>query len=197
MSLSLPPALGPLAPEDHPVLHAPTAPVPEAAFDTPELHHLCDTMIATMRGAKGVGLAATQIGVPLRVAVLEDRYELSEESRRARDRRSFELIEIVNPTMRLVEGEMREFLEGCLSAPGKFGLVERALRVVVQGYDRLGRPLEFDATGWQARIFQHEVDHLDGRLCTSRMTGPRYLTLEEYMEYAPVPGPDLRRILGW
>lgn len=60
-----------------------------------------------------------------------------------------------------------------------------------------GRPFETEASGWQARVFQHEIDHLDGTLCLARMHGPRYLTKEEYMAYASVPGPELRRILGW
>ena len=109
---------------------------------------LIDDMIETMREAPGVGLAAPQVGVPLRVIVVE--YE-------------DELYTVVNPEIVKATGDITDE-EGCLSAPNWQGPVARASSVLVKGRDRNGREVRIKADGWLARIFQHEVDHLDGIL---------------------------------
>jgi peptide deformylase len=109
---------------------------------------LIDDMIETMRAAPGVGLAAPQVGVPLRVIVVE--YE-------------DELYTVVNPEIVKSSGEITDE-EGCLSAPNWQGPVSRAANALVKGRDRNGREVRIKAEGWLARIFQHEVDHLEGTL---------------------------------
>src|SRR5215217_2784809 len=109
---------------------------------------LIDDMIETMREAPGVGLAAPQVGVPLRVIVVE--YE-------------DELYSVVNPEIVKSSGQVTDE-EGCLSAPNWQAPVTRATTVLVKGRDRNGKEVRIKAEGWLARIFQHEVDHLDGIL---------------------------------
>ncbi|MFC4076462.1 peptide deformylase [Salinithrix halophila] len=115
------------------------------------LHKLLDDMAETMYDAPGVGLAAPQVGISKRVIVLDD---------------GNGLIEAVNPELSDREGEEISPPEGCLSIPGLLGDVRRARRVRVKALDRNGNPFEIEAEGYLARIFQHEVDHLDGVLFT-------------------------------
>ena len=138
-------------------LHAPAAPV--TRFDD-ELHRLIDDMIETMYAAPGIGLAAPQVGVPLRVFVVD----LSV----GRDRA--QLITLVNPEFVQREGTQLEE-EGCLSVPGFNATVLRPSRVVIQGLDREENLQTFEGTGLLARAFQHEMDHLDGRLFVDRLRG--------------------------
>jgi peptide deformylase len=109
---------------------------------------LIDDMIETMREAPGVGLAAPQIGVPLRVIVVE--YE-------------DELYGVINPEILKSSGEATDE-EGCLSAPHWQGPVSRATKLIVKGRDRNGKEVRIKAEGWLARVFQHECDHLEGIL---------------------------------
>jgi peptide deformylase len=126
-----------------------------------------------MRAAPGVGLAAPQIGLPLRVIVLEDPEgavaSLPDEARAARGRVAFPVIAIVNPVLQLIEGETATFFEGCLSVPGYSAQVTRALMVEVTGRTPTGEPFSWRVSGWPARILQHECDHLDGTLYVDRM----------------------------
>ena len=138
-------------------LHTPAAPV--TRFDD-ELQRLIDDMIETMYAAPGLGLAAPQVGVPLRVVVVD----LSI----GRDRA--QLITLVNPEFVQREGTQLEE-EGCLSVPGFNATVLRPSRVVIQGLDREENRQTFEGTGLLARAFQHEMDHLDGRLFVDRLRG--------------------------
>jgi peptide deformylase len=138
-------------------LHTPAAPV--TRFDD-ELQRLIDDMIETMYAAPGIGLAAPQVGVPLRVFVVD----LSV----GRDRA--QLITLVNPEFVQREGTQLEE-EGCLSVPGFNATVLRPSRVVIQGLDREENRQTFEGTGLLARAFQHEMDHLDGRLFVDRLRG--------------------------
>ena len=151
-----------------PVLRARASEVAESKLGSPDLLALVEVMIATMRAAPGVGLAAPQIGLPLRVIVLEDPAEavdsLDPESRDARGRLAFPVIAIVNPVLHLIEGETATFFEGCLSVPGYSAQVTRALTVEVTGKTPAGEPFSWRVSGWPARILQHECDHLDGTL---------------------------------
>ena len=170
----------PIVSAGHPALRAYAAPVPADLLGTRELDRLVDAMIAAMRAAPGVGLAAPQLGVGLRLIVLEDREELmarlSPADRAARDRTPFPLTAIVNPTLTAVGDEAATFFEGCLSVPGYMALVARAREVAVTGLDPRGKAISIRVSGWPARSLQHEVDHLDGTLYVDRMM-PRTLSV--------------------
>ncbi len=135
-------------------------------------------MVETMRAAPGVGLAAPQIGVPLRLFVAEDTEErlqrLAPESLAVRGRTPLPLTVVVNPTVEVVTADQATFYEGCLSVRGYGALVRRASKVNVVGVDARGENVFVPAEGWPARIMQHEVDHLDGTLYVDRMI-PRSL----------------------
>ena len=127
---------------------------------TGDIDQLIGDMIETMYAAPGIGLAAPQVGVPLRIFVVD----LS----LGRDPAS--LIVMVNPTFVEREGMQLEE-EGCLSIPGFNATVVRPMRAVVTGLDRSGEPHQREATGLLARAFQHEMDHLDGTLFVDRLRG--------------------------
>jgi peptide deformylase len=129
-------------------------------FD-PELHKLLDDMVETMREAKGVGLAAPQIGLDQRITVIEypDDEDKPEETMRR--------YELINPEIVKTKGsEVAQ--EGCLSLPGLAADVERATYVLIKAQDRHGKEVRIKAYDWLARIFQHEIDHLHGVLMTER-----------------------------
>jgi peptide deformylase len=130
------------------------------AFDS-ELQELVDNMIETMREAPGVGLAATQVAVPLRVIVVEFGDEEDEET-------PAKLYTLVNPEIVRASQETVSGPEGCLSVPGFVGEVDRSESVTIKGQNRRGQSMRIKAKGWLARIFQHEIDHLDGILFTDR-----------------------------
>ena len=127
---------------------------------TPELQVLIDDMIDTMYAAPGIGLAAPQVGVPLRVFVVDISV--------GRDPSA--LLSLVNPEFVEREGTQLEE-EGCLSVPGFNATVMRPTRAVMKGLDRSGQERRYEATGLLARAFQHEMDHLDGVLFVDRLRG--------------------------
>jgi peptide deformylase len=132
-------------------------------FDT-ELQTLIDDMIETLRDAPGVGLAAPQVGVSDRLIVVE--YPEDDEQEDAPKK----LFIVVNPEIKETSAETEMGIEGCLSIPGLHGEVERALAVTVKGQTRHGQAVKIKAKGWLARIFQHEIDHLNGVVFTDRAT---------------------------
>ena len=127
---------------------------------TPDIERLIDDMIETMYAAPGIGLAAPQVGVPLRIFVVDISV--------GRDPKA--LLVLVNPEFVEREGTQLEE-EGCLSAPGFNATVARPLRAVLKGLDRNGDEQTVEATGLLARCFQHEMDHLDGTLFIDRLRG--------------------------
>lgn len=130
-----------------------------------ELQTLVDDMVETMRVAPGVGLAAPQVDVPLRVIVVEFGDEEDESV-------PLKLFPVVNPEITRFSKEQVTGTEGCLSIPDFVGDVDRSVGVVVKGMNRRGQPMRIKSSGWLARIFQHEVDHLNGVLfidCTERV----------------------------
>ncbi|HCU57499.1 MAG TPA: peptide deformylase [Anaerolineaceae bacterium] len=133
---------------------------PISKFDK-DLHKLVDDMVETMRVAPGVGLAAPQVGISERVAVVEFGHEDDEDIPR-------QLYVLVNPEIVKMSDETVRGIEGCLSVPGLVGSVDRAKVVTVRAQDQHGKKLKIRAVGWLARIFQHEIDHLDGVLYTDR-----------------------------
>ncbi len=128
------------------------------------LHQLLDDMVETLHDANGAGLAAPQVGVLRRVVVVDT---------------GEGVIELINPEIVAESGEQTG-LEGCLSVPGKFGIVTRPERVTVRAQDRNGNWFEREGEELTARCFCHELDHLDGHLYTEKVE--RYLTEEELAE---------------
>jgi len=135
---------------------------------TPEVQTLIDDMIETLRAAPGVGLAAPQVDVSQRVIVVE--YAEGSETEEAADAppKPPRLYVVVNPEIKRQSRETVFGNEACLSLPGYMGEVERAEQVTVKGLDRHGNEFKLKARGWLARIFQHEIDHLDGILYIDR-----------------------------
>jgi peptide deformylase len=155
-----------------PVLNQPALEVGQAQLQTPEVQRLIDAMFFSLAGV-GVGLAAPQVGVGLQLVVIEDPADLqsavSPDLLRAQERVPIEPHVLVNPTLIVDDPSSAEFFEGCLSVDGYRAIVPRARSVRVQALDRHGQPFELEATGWYARILQHEIDHLAGRLYVERM----------------------------
>jgi peptide deformylase len=129
-----------------------------------KLQVLIDDMIETMRAAPGVGLAAPQVAVSERVIVVE--YPENEEDEEAEPK----LYVLVNPEIVKASNETIVGVEGCLSIPNIVGEVERAQAITVKGRNRHGQPVRLKLKDWTARIFQHEVDHVNGVLFTDRAT---------------------------
>lgn len=175
--------LPPIVQAGAPVLRAQARAIRPDELGGAPLLRLVDAMIAVMRKAPGVGLAAPQIGVGVAVVVLEDREDLMqrlpENQKKARDRRPFPLTVLVNPRLRFEGGTTATFLEGCLSVPGYMALVERSLEVVVNATDAYGNPVALREKGWPARILQHELDHLAGTLYVDRMLSRSFSTSQE------------------
>jgi peptide deformylase len=136
-------------------------------FDT-KLQTLIDDMIETMREAPGVGLAAPQVGVSERLIVVE--YYVDEEAEEAEDETKKKVWVMLNPEIVKASDEMVMGVEGCLSIPALVGEVERHDALQIKGLNRHGQPMRVKAQGWLARIFQHEIDHLNGVVFTDRAT---------------------------
>jgi len=151
---------------DHPALRQKARKVPRV--DT-SIVRLLDDLAETMYAAPGAGLAANQIGVTLRVCVVK-----------GDDNQHYGL---VNPVVVKGEGSQIGY-EGCLSLPGWVGEVERYETVVVKGLNRKGKEVRIKSSGFTARAFQHEIDHLDGVLFTDRLTGLETLRRVEELEDA-------------
>jgi peptide deformylase len=133
-------------------------------FNTPELDALLQDMRETMRAQSGVGIAAPQIGVPLRVLVFG-----AEQSERYPEAPPIPYTELINPVLTPLDETMEEAWEGCLSLPGLLGIVPRYTRMRYAGFDPQGRYVVRDVEGFHARVVQHECDHLDGVLYPTRM----------------------------
>jgi peptide deformylase len=174
--------------------------VPSSLLATPSLHELVRLMTEVMRRAPGVGLAAPQIGVPLRVFVAEDLDEriadLPEGSALLRRRVALPLTVLVNPKLAPRGSEQVTFFEGCLSVRGYAALVPRWQSVGVSGVDAEGRPVSVELDGWPARIMQHESDHLDGSLYIDRMQSRSFATDAELPRLSAMPVVDAQRELG-
>ena len=152
----------------------------------PYIQDLIESMRETMRGAPGVGVAAPQVGLPLQLAVIEDRPEyidkIPPEQAIERQRRAIPFHVVINPKL-VVEGDGVEFFEGCLSLAGFTAIVPRAMRVQVECLNEKAEPVTITAEGWYARILQHEIDHLNGILYIDRMKSRSLSTLDNYTRY--------------
>ncbi len=152
---------------------------PVTKFDA-DLQQLIDNMIETLNEANGVGLAAPQIGQPLKLAVIWTLPEEDDAGNEMPDTR--DLYVVINPEIFWTSHEMEKGVEGCLSIPGYLGEVERPTSIRVRGLDRHGRKFRRRFDDWDARIFQHEIDHLNGVLYIDKLTGPENIWTEEEFE---------------
>jgi peptide deformylase len=184
----------------HPVLRQPSRPLTHEEITSPEARQLVDFMRDTMRDAPGVGLAAPQVGLPLQIAVLEDRSEYHKaataEQLAERQRLPVPLIVLFNPKIVKASDETAEFFEGCLSVAGFSALVKRATSITVEYVDPNAQPQQIEASGWFARILQHEIDHLNGTLYVDRMESRSFATIENITRYwRDVPIAKVREAL--
>jgi peptide deformylase len=155
----------------HPVLRQPTLEVGAADVGTREIQDLIDDLIDTMRHASGAGIAANQIGVPVRVATIEVTNNV-----RYPYKPPIPLTVIVNPHLEPIDAETVEINEGCLSVPDLRGALRRFVNIRVTYLDRHGEQHDEVKRGLTAGTFQHECDHLDGHLFLDRVTDPTTFT---------------------
>ena len=165
----------------HPVLRGKAQPVKPREIATLRFQSFLDDLADTMREYQGVGIAAPQVHVPMRVFLIEcvrpKRYPVRER---------IPLYMVINPRLEILDRRRTDFWEGCLSIPEMRGWTPRYRKVRVRGLDRKARPLTVTAEGFHARILQHEFDHLEGRVYLDRMDHMRSLT---YLEHLTAFGP--------
>ena len=152
-----------------------------------EIRELIQQMKETMYAAPGVGLAAPQIGQGIQLAVIEDRPEYikdwTPEQLAERERQSVPFHVIINPRITLLGEERIEYFEGCLSLENLMALTPRARRVRVECVDERGEPKVIEASGWYARILQHEIDHLAGTMYVDHMYPRTLMTVENFTRH--------------
>jgi peptide deformylase len=161
---------------------------------SPSIQQLIELMRLTMWDAPGVGLAAPQIGESLQLAVIEDRpeyhRELTPEQLLARGRKPVPFHVIINPKLTLTGNISHEFFEGCLSIAGYTAIVSRSDTVKVECLNERAEPVKIEASGWYARILQHEIDHLNGILYVDRMQPRTFLTQENARRFWKDSSPE-------
>ena len=171
----------------NPILRQRARPLSVAEIRSREIQKLIDSMRTCMNEAPGVGLAAPQLGLALQLAVIEDREEYHKEVPEAqlleRERRPVPFHVIINPVIEKIGEEKAEFFEGCLSLSGFSALVARARAVRVTCLDERGKHKVIEASGWYARILQHEIDHLHGTLYIDRMRTRSFTSMENLAEF--------------
>jgi peptide deformylase len=167
-----------------PVLRRPARLLRPNEIRSREIRELIEQMKETMYAAPGVGLAAPQIGQGIQLAVIEDRSEYTREwtaqQLAERERKPVPFHVIINPKITVLSEERVEFFEGCLSLSNLMALVPRARKVRVECLNEKGEPKVIEASGWYARILQHEIDHLGGTMYVDHMYPRTLLTVENY-----------------
>ena len=166
-----------------------------------EIRELIEHMRETMHDAPGVGLAAPQIGLPIQLAVIEDCEEyqanVAPQLLAERERRPVPFHVLINPSIVSATGGPVEFFEGCLSVDGFSAVVPRYSSVKVEHLDENGVSRTIEASGWYARILQHEIDHLHGTLYIDRMHGRTLSTVENFGRFwKDLPIAEVRARLG-
>ena len=171
----------------NPVLRQRARPLSVADIRSREIRKLIESMRACMHEAPGVGLAAPQAGLGLQLAVIEDREEYHKDVPEAqlleRERRPVPFHVIINPVIEKIGEEKAEFFEGCLSLSGYSALVARARAVRVSCLDERGERKVIEASGWYARILQHEIDHLNGTLYIDRMRPRSFTSMDNLAKF--------------
>jgi peptide deformylase len=145
-------------------------------FETEELSQLIDDMWDTMTEQKGAGISAPQIDVFLRVVIF------GAASSRYPQAKDVPQTILINPKIHILDDNTEEYFEGCLSVPGLRGLVRRPSYIAYEGFDQQGRRIEREASGFHARVVQHEVDHLDGILFPMRLENVNLLYCESEVD---------------
>ncbi len=170
-----------------PVLRQQAQPLAPGDIAKDDVQRLIRDMKETMHDAPGVGLAAPQVGISLQLAVIEDQEEylknLPAQELEQKGRRPVPFHVLINPRIVSAGEEKAEFFEGCLSLAGFSAMVPRALSVRVEYLDERGEPQSADASGWYARILQHEIDHLLGNLYIDRMRTRTFASMENWSRY--------------
>jgi len=184
-----------------PVLRQRARPLLQEEIALPETQQLIVWMRETMRDAPGVGLAAPQVGLALQLAVIEDRSEYSKdvtaERLAERERQPVPFQVLINPRIVEQSEEQVEFFEGCLSLAGFSALVKRSRQVAVEYWDERGQERRVEAQGWYARILQHEIDHLYGRLYIDRMESRSFMSIDNLSRHwKDKPVQSVRLALG-
>ncbi|WP_417234651.1 peptide deformylase [Arthrobacter sp.] len=184
--------LPPIVQLGHPVLRAGT---PEYAGELPDdtLERLLRVMRATMQAAPGVGLAAPQIGLPLRIAVLEDRFEPAADAAAVREREPLDYFAAINPSYAAHGDRTAAFYEGCLSFTGYQAVVERPADLRVRYTTERGEGIDRAFSGWQARIFAHETDHLHGTVYIDKAITRSLASSTEHAARWAAPGIEAAR----
>ena len=170
-----------------PVLRAQARQLTREEIDSDEIQRLIRDMRETMGDAPGVGLAAPQVGIALQLAVIEDREELLSgfpaEELMEKERKGVPFHVIINPELTVLGGDTTEFYEGCLSLSGFSAVVPRSRRIRVAYSDEHGELQSIEASGWYARILQHEIDHLRGTLYIDRMESRTFTSLDNWSRF--------------
>jgi peptide deformylase len=184
-----------------PVLREQARPLTVDELASPRIQQLIADMQDTMRAAPGVGLAAPQIGESIQLVVIEDppdyHGKLSAEELAAREREAVPFHVLVNPVLTVRSDEVVAAFEGCLSFAGFSMVVPRARKVRVEALDENGQRVVKVATGWYARILQHEVDHLNGIVCCDRMESRTLTSVENFdKHWAGKSVADIRESLA-
>jgi peptide deformylase len=166
-----------------------------------EIQELIEWMRETMHDAPGVGLACPQVGLSLQMAVIEDKPEnirdAPPDTIKERERKAVPFHVIINPKITLQPGPAVEFFEGCLSLSGFTAVVPRAREVTVQCLDHRGESSVIHASGWYARILQHEIDHLHGTLYIDHMHSRTLMTVENFnRHWKDKPMAKVRELAG-
>ena len=167
----------------HPAIRTPAQPIDPGMISSPQFQRLLDDMVDTMREYNGVGLAAPQVHLSIQVAVLEvlqhPRYP---------DMPQVPLTFLINPQVAVIDSSLVEDWEGCLSIPELRGMVPRCQQLRVTALGRHGEKLEFIASGFHARVIQHETNHLNGEVYLDRMPNLRSLSfLPEWQRFVMAP----------
>lgn len=170
-----------------PVLRQRARPLTVDEIRSAVIQRLIEQMRETMRQAPGVGLAAPQIGQPLRLAVIEDREDylqgIDPAILQERERVAVPFHVIINPQLTIAQEAAAVFFEGCLSLDGFAALVPRAIAVRVECLNECGEPVVIEARGWYARILQHEIDHLNGTLYIDRMLSRSFMSIDNLTKH--------------
>ena len=170
-----------------PVLRAQARQLTREEIISDEIQRLIQDMRETMRDAPGVGLAAPQVGVTLQLAVIEDREEqlssLPPQELAEKERQAVPFHVIINPEITVLGDDRTDFYEGCLSLSGFSAVVPRARRVRVAYLSEHGEPQSVEASGWYARILQHEIEHLRGTLYIDRMETRTFTSLDNWSRF--------------
>jgi peptide deformylase len=165
-------------------------------FDDPKQHKLLDDMVETMLEAPGIGLAAPQVAVSRRIIVVRLPEPDEDETQNEYGAQAGVLYEVINPEIIRRSREEIDGVEACLSIPGYFGQVDRHVAVTVRGYDRHGQEIRIQARDWLARVFQHEIDHLDGILFTDIATEIWRVKPEDGNELPDPLADDVKEVEG-